>query len=100
MKKIKLENKYKVRFNDFTNYEAETGCNGGNYGFWITYYRKPGTEEWEVEHGTTADFPFCPICGQFGEHPDCTEYETVTTEEVEKEIENFEETETEYIEIR
>lgn len=100
MRKIDLKNAKKVTFNDFRGYEEETSRNGGNYGFWTTYYRVDKTEEWEVVYGTTADFPFCPVCGQFGEHPDCTEYETATTEELEKEIENFAESEEEYIEIK
>jgi len=51
---------------DYTSYEAGKSSNGGAYGFW-TKYSYIGEGRYEVHHGTTADFEYCPYCGNFGD---------------------------------
>ena len=82
----------RVRFCDYTSYEAEKSSNGGCYGFWKDYNRLDDGN-WEVSYGTTADFEYCPVCGSFNEHYEgddccydsgysCGDFETVTEEEL------------------
>lgn len=101
MKKIELKNIIRVRFNDYTEYNSEKCSNGGAYGFWTDYSR---TEDgkWEVSYGTTADMPWCPCCGDFSDHSpeECGGPKIVTTENLIKTIEDFEESEGEYIEYK
>lgn len=62
-------------------------------------------------YGTTADFEYCPVCGNFNDHYEgddccyesgysCGEYETITEAELLKRINEFEETNDEYIEYK
>jgi hypothetical protein len=57
----------RIREYDYTNYVSERSCNGGCYGFWTTYTLKK-SGRWEISYGTTADFDYCPACGDFGDH--------------------------------
>lgn len=99
----------KVTFKDYTGYDAEKCHDGGAYGFWTNYIRLDG-EKWEVSHGTTADFCYCPVCGSFADHYEgddcyyqsgysCGEFETVTEKELLDRVNSFQETESEYIEF-
>lgn len=77
----------KVTLFDYSDYVSEKSCNGGHYGFWTDFtLRSDGL--YEVSYGTTADFVYCPCCGQFG-CEDCEDYETVTEKELNAIIERF-----------
>lgn len=109
METVKKLNGYKrIRFCDYREYESGRHNNGGCYGFW-TDYENMGNGTWEVSYGTTADFNYCSVCGQFDDHYEgeesvydsgysCGEYKTVTDAELLQLINDFEETEDEYIE--
>ena len=110
MEKEELKGINKVRFCDYTQYEAEKSCNGGCYGFWTDYTRLEDGN-WEVSYGTTADLPYCPLCGSFNDHYDgddccyesgdsCGDCEVVTEEKLLELINEFKETEDEYIEFK
>ena len=99
----------RVRFND-SDYDSEKCNNGGSYGFWTDYSRLENGN-WEISYGTTADFEYCPVCGNFNDHYEgdyscyesgysCGEYETITEAELLKRINEFEETNDEYIEYK
>lgn len=95
----------KVRVNDFSEYDSEKSSNGGKYGFWTDYTRlENGT--WEVSYGTTAEFDFCPCCGDFGNHLmedgtyECGEFQTISEEELIEKINKFVETDDEFIEYK
>lgn len=49
MEKEELKGINKVRFCDYTQYEAEKSCNGGCYGFWTDYTRLEDGN-WEVSY--------------------------------------------------
>ncbi|MCI6676068.1 MAG: hypothetical protein MSG78_04050 [Clostridiales bacterium] len=101
MKRTNLDGINRIRFNDFTEYETGKSNNGGCYGFWTDYNRLENGI-FEVSHGTTADFEYCPVCGDFHSYDEetCGEYQTVTEPELLKLINDFEETEDEYIEYK
>ena len=103
-----LDGIFKVRFNDYTSYNPDFCRNGGCYGFWTNFtWIEDGL--FAVSYGTTADFEFCRVCGTFGNHTEwdderreyyysCGEYEVVTEEQLLKLINEFKETDQEYIE--
>lgn len=106
--KDNLDGIKRVRFCDYTEYDPEKCNNGGCYGFWIDYIRLENGN-WEVSYGTTADFDYCPCCGSFNDHYEgddcryesgysCGEYNTVTESELLECINDFDETDDEYIE--
>lgn len=110
MKKTNLDRVNRVRFCDYSNYDSEKCNNGGCYGFWTDYNRLENGK-WEVNYGTTADFEYCPVCGSFNEHYEgdegcyesdysCGEFETVTENELLKLINEFVETDNQYIEYK
>lgn len=87
-------------------------CYYGNgcYGFWTDYTRLEDGN-WEVSYGTTADLPYCPVCGSFNDHYEgddccyesgysCGDCEVVTEEKLLELINEFKETEDEYIEFK
>ena len=101
MEKEELKGINKVRFCDYTQYEAEKSCNGGCYGFWTDYTRLEDGN-WEVSYGTTADLPYCPVCGSFNDHYEgddccyesgysCGDCEVVTEEKLLELINEFKE---------
>lgn len=56
-----------VTIHDDTNLEPGMCCNGGYYGFWTRFDRQAdGT--WLPSCHTTADFTYCPRCGDFNDH--------------------------------
>lgn len=95
-----LKNVKRVRFNDYSNYDPEKCHDGGAYGFWTDFYRSElDADAWCAEYHTTADFGFCPCCGQFDENDhwdggesgyesgyNCGEFAMFTTDELLKEI--------------
>lgn len=110
VKKKNLNGIKRVRFNDYSEYESGKSNNGGCYGFWTDYDRLENGK-WEVSYGTTADFDYCPVCGSFNNHYEgddcwynscysCGEFKTVTETELLKLINDFEETDDEYIEYK
>ena len=101
MKRTNLEGINRIRFNDFTEYETGKSSNGGCYGFWTDYNRLENGL-FEVSHGTTADFEYCPVCGDFHSYDEetCGEYQTVTESELLKLINVFKETEDCFIECK
>lgn len=96
--KLDITKTNKIRFNDYSSYESERGSNGGCYGFWTNYTKRPDGL-WEISYGTTSDMDFCPCCGMFGNCLCDGEYETVTEDELVRLVNNFHETEDEWIEI-
>lgn len=92
----------KIRFNDFSEYISEKSNNGGCYGFW-TDYSRIDDDNFEITYGTTSEFEYCPICNEFGHTYDnttCGEPETISTDKLLEEINNFHETDSCYYEIR
>lgn len=82
----------KVIIRDYTEYESGKSCNGGCYAFY-TYYNRVGEDTWQVSYDTSADFSYCPKCGEFcnNDCDNCTaEFDTVSTEKVLKMIKKFE----------
>lgn len=108
--KDNLDGINRVRFCDYSDYDSEKCNDGGSYGFWTDYNRLENGN-WEISYGTTADFEYCPVCGNFNDHYEgndcyyesgysCGEYETITEAELLKRINEFEETDDEYIEYK
>lgn len=108
--KDNLDGINRVRFYDYSNYDSEKCNDGGNYGFWTDCNRLENGN-WGIGYGTTADFEYCPVCGNFNDHYEgddccyesgysCGEYETITEAELLKRINEFEETNDEYIEYK
>lgn len=96
MLNIKKINTYKsVVYNDYRQYDSNNCHTGGAYAFFTTF-KNIGGGKWVVSYDTTAEFPFCPVCGIFGEH-DCSDYDIVTTEELQKEISAKPDTDDEYL---
>lgn len=94
----------RVRFYDYTEYVPEKSNNGGCYGFWTEYNRLPDGN-WEVSYGTTAEFEFCPVCGSFDNHFEesgysCGEFEVISEEKLLTLINEFVETDDEFIEFK
>lgn len=83
----------KVRVYDFTEYDPELCCNGGAYEYHITYTRIK-KDVWQVSHGTSADFEYCPATGsfingcpyRFKSCSKCRLYSTASTKEVEMDV--------------
>lgn len=100
-----------VKFCNYSEYDHNKCNNGGCYGFW-TQYDRTECGLFEVSYHTTADFEYCPCCGSFNNHCasedndiyesgyTCGEFETVTETELLELINNFEETEDCYIEMK
>lgn len=106
---MKLDGFNKVVFNDFSQYVEGKSCNGGCYGFWVTYHRTG--DVFTAVHGTTAEFDYCPVCGSFSSHYEgddscfeseysCGEYETVSEEQLLELIRDFKEDDECYIEYK
>lgn len=81
-----------VAITDYSDYDANNCINGGSYSF-TTYYHRLPRAMWEVSYGTSAEFDYCPRCGNFGNHYDdriedycCSEQKVISTGEVEKAI--------------
>lgn len=61
-----------------------------------------------MSYGTTADFDYCPVCGNFDDHYvgngdeeySCGEYEIISEDELLKRIGSFEETDDCYIDLK
>lgn len=105
MKTTNLKNiKKEISFYDFSEYDFEKCTDGGCYGFWTTYERTHDNC-WKISYGTTAEVKYCPCCGNFASHFDyskecytCGDFDTVTDDELLNRINDFVETEDEYIE--
>ena len=88
-----------INLNDYSDYDENLCNNGGHYGFW-TRYTSIGNDKWEVSYHTTSDFPYCDVCGSFGEHDHAPwEYDVITTEELYSLVDNFKEDDDHFIEI-
>jgi hypothetical protein len=61
-----LDTVKRIKLYDYSDYDSNNCCTGGSYGDWDTYTRVP--EGWRLSYHTTADFQYCPICGDFGDH--------------------------------
>ena len=92
-----LERFKKVTINDFSDYEQEKSHDGGRYGFWTNFNRVG--KNWEVTYGTTADFDFCPYCGNWGDSCGCDEPQIISSLELLIELSSFRETEDKFIEL-
>lgn len=64
--KKRIRNCDVIILDDYSDYQENTCHTGGNYGF-TDRLVKDG-ECFRVEHSTTADFSFCPVCGEFEDH--------------------------------
>lgn len=95
----------RVRFNDFSEYDSEKSSNDGKYGFWTDYIRLENGM-WEVSHGTTSEFDFCQVCGDFGNHQledgtyECGDFQLIGEKELIEKINKFIETDDEFIEYK
>ena len=97
---MEIQDAKKVVFSDYSNYKEETCRNGGDYAFY-TVYERIGANKRECHYETSADFDYCPVCGNFGKHYsddccyesgyDCGEFEVISDDEMMKKIMNFEE---------
>lgn len=100
MKKLDLRGIRKVIFNDYSEFETGKSNNGGCYAFWTSYIRE--SDKFIRKFGTTAsaDFAFCPICGNFAScNCDIDEdYLKVSEKELINEILKFREDEYHFIE--
>lgn len=95
---LNLEQCKIIYLNDFTNYNNKFCNNGGCYGFW-TEFENLHNGNWKVSYGTTAEFNYCPVCGQFNAHYDedswcdskysCGEYTIISTRGLEEKIALF-----------
>lgn len=79
----------KVILNDESEYNPDTCHTGGNYAYYTIYERVANTETWEMSFGTSAEFDYCPVCGNFQDHRDpdgdgyiCGDFEIITTDEL------------------
>ena len=88
----KVNTANKVSITDLSNCCKWKQCNGGMYGFTVTFQRIDG-DKWKVLHYTTAEFPYCKTFGEFRDCWECEYYddgrneckavfEIVTTEQV------------------
>lgn len=76
-----------VKIVDRTHFAADTCNNGGGYSYTVTY-RQIADDKFEVWHSTSAEFDYCPLCGNFYqgncpcgmEGPDVVNYEQVKKE--------------------
>jgi hypothetical protein len=59
----------KVLIDHWGNYDCDTSNNGGGYGE-ITVFEKNGSI-WIRSYYTTADMPFCRVCGSYNEPQEC-----------------------------
>jgi hypothetical protein len=57
--------KYEVSIDDFTRFEERKSRNGGSYAYYETATIIGGTIE-DGEYSTSAEFEYCPACGNFG----------------------------------
>jgi hypothetical protein len=55
---------YEIIITDLSDYDPLYCNNGGKYSFW-TIYTRVDNNNYSVTYGTSADFPFCPLCGSF-----------------------------------
>ena len=85
-----LSNINRVYLYDDSEYVEGKDANGGCYRFW-TEFKHIGLNKWLVLKGTSADF--CPYCRSWNCNGSCIEDEPeeyLTTEEVVKEINEYE----------
>lgn len=82
---INLDNVVRVHIVDYSDYDPDNCHTGGQYLFWEDYRRVE--EGWEVSYHTSAEFDYCPICGNFG-RCDCSEeeYEIISDNQLLEEI--------------
>lgn len=106
MTRAELKKVNKIVFKDYSEYNSDKCHDGGAYGFWTDFYRSElDADTWCAEYHTTADFGFCPCCGQFDENDhwdggesgyesgySCGEFARFTTDELLKEINSNSET--------
>ena len=94
-----LKNVNEVVFHDYSQFVEGKGNNGGCYAFY-TVYRRNG-KHFEVHYETSSEFQYCPICGTFGACC-CKEddIEIVSESELIEIINQFEETDDEYFEMK
>ena len=64
--KKKVENCELIILDDYSDYQENSCYTGGNYGFTDLLVRDGSC--FRIEHSTTADFTFCPVCGKFEDH--------------------------------
>ena len=64
--KKRVENCELIILDDYSDYQENSCYTGGNYGFTDLLVRDGSC--FRIEHSTTADFTFCPVCGKFEDH--------------------------------
>lgn len=64
--KKNLRNCSAIILDDYSDYQENTCYTGGNYGF-TDMLVKDG-DSFTLVHSTTANFTFCPVCGEFEDH--------------------------------
>ena len=80
-----MKNLEKICITDNSRYEAGKSSTGGAYIFGTTY-RPTGDGAYTATYWTSADFPYCSVCGSFyggGECPHCDgQPDVLTADEV------------------
>ena len=77
-----------VIISDYTDYVAGKSNTGGCYA-WYTTYKNEGDSTFSVHYGTSADFEFCSMCGDFGHSEEACHrayYEIVDTDDVLRDV--------------
>ena len=98
IKGVDIDDIFCITLNDYSDYDERFCRNGGRYAFW-TEYTNIGNDEWERTEHTTAEFPYCPVCGTFGSCNCDKNFEVISTDELKKIVNSFEEDDDHYIEI-
>ena len=70
----------KAVISDYIDYNPDLCNNGGCYGFWENY-NYIGDGKYEHIYHTTADFEYCPYCGDFNSGC-CSEPEIIDEKEL------------------
>jgi hypothetical protein len=93
---LKLSKAREVLVFDDSRFEPGRCNNGGQYRFVERFtQRQPGC--WELSFQTTAEFDFCPFCGEFGDHlvhdegedewyHQCGPFDTFSTQELARKL--------------
>ena len=66
----KIRNAKEIEIADYTNYCSYKCNNGGQYAFYETFFRVD-ENTFELEHSTSAEFPYCKVDGEFASCDDC-----------------------------
>lgn len=75
---VSLRDVNRVGITNWSEYDPDRCNNGGAYSY-TTIYRRDG-DRWSINYSTSADFEYCPYCGNFGDDCGCTHPEYISTD--------------------